>query len=187
MRGNSFASQEGFAIPPAGFGAAGALALVENHDFAAAATSFTFSGLDGDTDEVYLLAYRIIKAGAGTMQVDLRPNGVTTGQETRNAYNGTGGAGNNNSTTLRITENGSANAGDIYSGWVWIDAKSGVIRTIRASYSMALSGGGGVYFLEAAGAWSDTAANITSIDVVSTLATGIGIGSYLRLYKLQKV
>lgn len=170
----------------AGGGGGGALQLVENHDFVAVATSYTFSGLSGDSDEVYFLVFRIVKAVAVAFKVVLRPNGITTNQLTKGTIDGTGSAGIAE-TTLQITTNGSLTTGDVSYGSLWFDAKTGVRRTGRLNALHAESNGTSVYLEDAAMLWNETVTNITSIDVVCDQANGIGIGSYLRLYRLLKV
>jgi hypothetical protein len=158
--------------------------LVENKDLAAPATSLTFSGLDGDTDEVYFLKYKIIKGVAATILTTLRPNGITTNQATRGEFNGTA-VGNINTTTLEIAGNGSVATGGVETGHVWIDAKTGVRRTGRGEWVQ--SDGGTLIFIDYGFHWDETATNITSIDVVCDQANGLAAGSYFRLYKLRKV
>lgn len=167
-----------------GSGGAGALQLVENKDFGSAATSYTFSGLNGDVDEIYLLVYSIRKAVVAGHFVTVRPNGVTTGQEVRGRYDGTGGSAAWNFTDLRIVWNGSVATTDVDAGTAWIDAHTGVHRTVRAAWASGRTAE--VYSMSAVGRWTNTADNITSIAVVSDQANGIGAGSYLRLYKLLK-
>lgn len=184
MRRNSLASQSGFAIP----GPAGMLELIENHDFSGAATSFTFSGLDGDTDEVYLLLYKIVKNTASTMVTSLRPNGVTTNQLTAYSYGGLvgGGAvsGGTSVAALAIGSNGLGN-GAVEVGLVYLSAKTGTRRLGHGEWSQS-EGADNLLYLRNALHWTDTATNITSIDVVADVASGIGAGSYARLYKLLK-
>jgi hypothetical protein len=164
---------------------AGSLVLVENHDFGSAATNYTFSGLDGNTDEVYLIAYKFIKAVVAGYRVDIQPNGVTTGQETRGAYNGTAGSGTLNSTTIMLATNGTANTNDTDTGMCWFSVKTGTVRSGRTDIAQAIAAGG-IYEISFAFAWSDTGTNITSLGIVCNQASGIGAGSYVRLYKLKK-
>lgn len=169
-----------------GGGAAAILDLVESHDFAAPATSFTFSGLDGDTHELYFLVFRFIKGVAAATNIDLRPNGVITNQEMRAAYYGTAGAGTLTATAFRLSANGSAVIGWADVGHAWIDAKTGTNRTGRVNYAQA-GPTTDIYELDAALVWDEKVTNITSFDVVCDQANGIGAGSYVRLYKLNKV
>jgi len=185
VRRNSKSSQTGYAGGPIGLpaGGGGMLELVESHDFASAATSYTFSGLDGDTDEVYFAVFRIVKAVAAAITVVLKPNGITTNQVTKGTIDGTG-SGSISTSTLQIVANGSGTTGDVDHGTLPIDAKTGVIRTARLNSLEAA--GSSAYVIDAALSWNETATNITSIDVVCDQANGIAAGSYVRLYKVKK-
>lgn len=167
-------------------GGSGALELISNYDFAADGTSHTFAGLDGNTDEVYVLKFRLIKAVVANIKVVVNPNGITTNQVTKGTVDGSG-TGSISSTTLQILENGGASVDDVDTGVLWLDAKTGFYRTGRLNSLEAASGGGGTYVIDSALTWQETVTNITSLDVVCDQANGIKAGSYLRLYKLKKV
>lgn len=187
-RGNSFASREGFAVAgPSGDGgdggvALGILELVENKDFDSAGTSHTFAGLDGDEDEIYLLVFRIIKNGAPTITTTIRPNGLTTNQATQQFHRGTN-SGNTSTSTVLMAGDGGA-SGSVETGRVWIHAKTGTRRTFESLRIQTVSSD--LLLVEAFAYWNETATNITSLEVVCDQASGIGAGSYLRLYKLKK-
>lgn len=161
------------------------LDLVENKDFAVAGTSYTFNNLDGDTDEVYLLVYRIIKNVVAFAQTSLRPNGITTNQQSYDSWFGSF-SGTGNTTTLLIQSNGTAAVGGVEAGHMWIHAKTGVSRSISGLRNLWDAGGPTNLTSLIAGRWTDTTTNITSLEVVCDQANGIGAGSYLRLYKLRK-
>lgn len=164
-----------------------ALDLIENKDIAAPATSVTFAGLNGDTDEVYLLVYRLVKNTAAVMLTTLRPNGVTTNQRTTYNYSGWQGggpvSGAFNITTMEIGANGGA-SGALEFGHLWITAKTGFARMGHGHWAQ--SDGADLLSIVNAMHWTDTAANIVSLDVVADQANGIGAGSYFRLFKLKK-
>jgi len=169
-----------WAVPPSG----GALQLIEDQTLSAPATTLTFSGLDGDDDEVYLLKYKIVKGVVATVLTTLRPNGATTNQASRRTYGGTA-SGNVNTTDIAIGGNGSAATDDVEVGECWIDAKTGTKRSFHGQWSQ-INGAGptDLLWIISSSAWTDTAANITSLDVVSDQANGLGAGSYFRLYRL---
>lgn len=164
---------------------AGMLELIEAHDFAAPATSYSLAGLDGDTDDLYFLVFKIIKNTVAAMNVDIQPNGVTTNQETRARYDGTGGSGTLTAAAIRIVFNGGATADDIDFGTLWFQAKTGTDRTGFVEWLEAVAAAGGIYKLSGAFVWNENATNITSLDVVADVANGIKTGSFLRLYKLK--
>lgn len=168
-----------------GGGGSGALELIEAHDFVADATGYTFAGLNGDDDEIYVIEYRLIKATAAGTQVDVQPNGLTTDQESRGQYFGTTGPGVINSATMRLFSNGSAGVGDVEAGCAKFYAKTGTFRTMRADWTQAPAAGG-VYGISTANVWADDSTNITSLGIICSVVDGIGAGSYVRLYRVNK-
>lgn len=186
MRANTFASVSGFAKPPAtGGGGSGALELLESHDFGADATSHTFSGLDGDTDEIYVIEYKLIKATSSSTHVSVEPNGLTTDQECRGQYFGTSGSGVLNGSTMQLFSNGSAGVGDVEAGCATFFAKSGVFRTMRADWTQSPVAGG-VFGISMASVWGDDSTNITSLGLVADVSSGIKAGSYVSLYRVNR-
>ena len=188
MQSNTRVSNEGYANGALGLPGAGAgmLELVESKDFGSAATSYTFSGLDGDTDEVYVLVFRVKKAVASAMNIELQPNAATTNQVSSGHFAGPSGAsGVLNNTTLRLMEDGDATNGNISAGVAVIEAKTGILRTMRCQWTVALASPA-VYSAHFAGVWNETATNITSLVFIASQTNGIGTGSYARLYKLLK-
>lgn len=167
-------------------GGGGALELVNNQEVTGSAvTSVTLSGLDGDTDQMYVLFFRVKKAVASALNLDLQPNGVTTNQASVGRSDGTGGAGSFSATRLRIMQHGGANVGDLSAGQVFIDAKTGTFRTTRAMWSDIVSIVDFAYN-SVTGLWTDTATNITSIDCVASVANSIDVGSYFRIYRVLR-
>lgn len=163
------------------------LELIENKDFAATATSFSFTGLDGDSDEVYVLAFRIKKAVAAAMSMEIRPNGATTDMASTGHYAGPSAVNVTiNDPSMRIADDGDTTAGNLWSGFLILDAKTGMVRTGHSRMAFALVTGPAVYSVSYAVVWGETATNITSLDVVVSQTDGIDVGSYLRLYKLKK-
>lgn len=183
----AFDSQRAADVGDAGLPGAGggSLELVDDQTLSGAATSVTLSGLDGDTDEVYLLLYRIIKNVVATINTDLRPNGVTTNRTTYLDYIGSAGAGAANTTDWHIGGNGSGGTGGVEAGCLWLDAKTGARRTGCGEW--VISDGGTHQIVRFMIDWTDTAANITTLDVVCDQANGFGAGSFFRLYKVNRV
>ena len=160
----------------------GGLAIVEAKLFTSNATTYTFSGLDGDTDGAYLLQGQILNAAASTADYTIRPNGATTNQTGTLAYwTGTTPAALTG-TTLRVANITNAKQGYFS---VNISAKcnpsgqaaqryfTGTGVTDYASVSLSVIGG----------RWNEGATNITTIDFVSSQADGLGEGTLLRLYR----
>ncbi len=165
--------------------------LVEKKVIASDVTSITFSGLDGDTDEHYMLiAHETppVSAGANYL-ITMRPNGATTLQQTYHigSPSSSGGRFPSNFTDIRWRSTYQRALGIVVDSTIWISAKSGDVRIVRG-----YTGAGGVTGAPfpsglgvemTTGQWSDTVANITSFDIVASVAGGIGAGSVYCLYK----
>lgn len=165
---------------------AGHLELIENKEFASHATSYTFSGLDGDTDQMWVFFYRMVKDASGAQTTYFRPNGTTTNQRSRWYYTGSGGFVSNNTDTaggLVLSPNGgSANETD--AGFGMIHCKKDFLRSARWFYNE--SNTTDLFVVSAGWRWNETSTNITSFDLLSTATNGIGAGSYLRLYRVRR-
>ncbi len=173
-----------------GGGAGTGWELVEKKDITSDTTSITFSGLDGDTDEVYMfIMHEIPLSSAGTnYQIRMRPNGVTTQQQSFHI-------GNPSSSGLRIATNFTdlrwriqyqRAVGVVVDTTMWFNSKSGSVRNMRvytasSSTPKVFPAGSGLEM--SALSWEDTSTNITSIDIVASVAGGIGAGSTYCLYK----
>lgn len=167
-----------WATPSGGGGGAGALELIEAWEVSAAATSHTFSGLDGDADGLYLIVYRILQGAAGSVTT-CQPNGISSNQSTGGVYSGAS-AGTILTSTLQLAGNSDSEIGQC-----WFDAATGMDRTGR--FNSFEWTGGSPYLVDGRWLWLDDTTNITSLDIVASVASGIDAGSYVRLYKLKKV
>lgn len=158
----------------------------DSGELAAAATSYTISGLDGDTDVKYRLIVRGV-AGVTNSNFLMRFNNDTgtnygiqrlSGQGTNVlAARGTATAAYLN-VNLTTPANGSVNRSDTL-----IQAKSGSVRTLTIKDIGQLSGTTVDIVSVQGWSWNNTADNITSIVVLSDQASGIGIGSRFILLK----
>ncbi len=177
-----------FGEPGGGGPGSAAWELVEKKDIASAVTSITFSGLDGDTDEQYMMLYRIRTPGATTLAFTMRPNGITANQNTViRTLSSSGTAATSVFPSLRIVGGGTSIVKQ-WNGLLYFDAQTGTTarqffahNTIRISSTS--MGFGGLRSDEVVGSWDDTTTNITSLDIVCDLTNGIGIGSQFSLYK----
>ncbi len=153
--------------------------LIERKQIAGAVQNVTFSGLDGDADEVYKLIGRIIKP-AGVAAYRFRPNGLTTNQSMGVTSNGTFALfGTLDFLTAVIA------AGNIISFECLIHARETVEATgmDRQFIGKAMESGSALQVNDFGGVWGG-AGNITSLLVSSSIASGIGIGSTFELFKL---
>lgn len=150
-------------------------------------TSLTFSNLDGDTDEIYVLKYSILKATTSAFGADIQPNGNTGNQKSERKYWGPAVDTHDSFSVLRFMYNGSSTTGDVESGTMIIHAKTGKLRNMmgygqQTNPSPAIT----VYGMLVAMAWFETTTNITSLTINATVASGIDVGSKCSLYKLLR-
>lgn len=168
--------------------------LVERKTFDAPATSYTLSGLNGNTDRRYKLKTELKNNYAGTNQFFATINGDNTAAHynffEHGTYKTTGdGAGtiiNDRSpySSIRV------GWGSAQNNWGWcevvIEAFSGRNRHYSTSENSELNSTEIWKTHRGDGLWLNSADNITSITVTSTNASGIGIGSYVELWKLAQ-
>lgn len=158
----------------------GGLVLVEKKLITSAVTDVTFSGLDGNTDEVYVLKARINVAVTSTFTV--RPNGASTNLTIARLYNG----GSDTSSTEWVCTGSIANT---EVGWldITIHAKANpnsvaTRRTMNGQSGMTASSAASL-IVNLAGVWNETSTNITSLVIHGVVASSIGDGSTFALYK----
>lgn len=165
-------------------GGSGALTLVEHKLITADAQSYTFSGLDGNTDGIYKLILNILNGGS-TSFYTIQPNAITTNQFFNRSYS-------DGSTTALAT------GATLQFGF---SVTTGIVQAIIELYarnnpnSVAMQRlyhacftnytktspdtNQGIY----GGRWNETATNITSIVVTGDQADSLKSGSELFLYK----
>ncbi len=158
--------------------------VIAETTLAAAATSYTFSGLTGATDLEYHLISRIITNYAGALSIDVRLNndgGANYGYQLFYAA-GTGYAASAavNDTGIYIGGGNAVNQLSFGDTLIW--AKSGYVRTARVFNS-------DMGTAETVGEldiwqyqWNNTTDEITSLVVVASQANGLGIGTHLELW-----
>lgn len=164
--------------------------LVEKKEITGDVTSVTFSGLDGDTDEVYKLFGKIIIDG-GTFDIDLEPNNLTASQSGvlwRAASNGTTLA--SSLSRLMLVRADSISAGqEELSFEATLFARKTVNSVVqdRTFHSIARSKFGSNEAVQTmACKWADTSTNITSLVINAGEASGIRDGSTIALYKMRQ-
>ena len=160
--------------------------LVEEAVLTSAVQSYTFSNLDGDSDEEYLLDFRIRSQHDYTANYILRFNGDEGGnydwQRLMSHSSTTESYGYSSDSGIRIVRqmDGPAN---ILFGQALIFAKSGYLRTVMAHSECYWATGGNIWIFYYGGNWRNTEDNITSITLRSTSSVGLGVDTILRLYK----
>lgn len=154
--------------------------LIERIDVTANTTTVTFSGLNGDVDKLYKCIYTYIANGGGSHEVQVRPNGITANQSTRQIDLGS-------SYITAVTNRfNMANGGDgvnmsgIFHLWAHKlgPGATPIKRDFLANWTIATQA-----FITT-GQWNDTSTNITSLEITDSVASGIGIGSNFALYKI---
>ncbi len=158
--------------------------LISDVLLASAATSYTFSNLDGNTDEEYMIVAQIINGYNGALGYSLTINndtGANYGTQYLSGINTTAAAARNTSASSISFGNGDA-LGDFNLTKTIIYAKSGYVRTLLTKFTWgATTTIGGVQFW--GGSWNNTADNITRLDIIASQANGLGIGTHLFLFK----
>jgi len=165
---------------------AGEFQKIYQNTLAAAATSVTIPGLDGNTDVLYEVRARVVNGYNGTMGCGSKLNNDT-------AYGGQLLYGTNTTVgALRgalsmITDFQSSGAlGSAYQFQTLVYAKSGYVRTaIHESVNgIATTTVDNINITGVS--WNNTADNITSIVVLSDIASGLGIGTHIELWSLRR-
>jgi len=157
--------------------------LIYETDVTSATTSVNVTGLNGDVDLEYQIKCRFI-TGAAAPYILVQPNGDST-------------AGNYISrgvwTTNNATTNGDVNnyggiligygttANQTSQSFSYFYAKTGLIRHLNNTITLngdASNLAAGTY----SGTWLNSASNITSIKITSSVASGIGAGSHIEVW-----
>jgi hypothetical protein len=159
------------------------LELIETKRIAASVGSVTFTGLNGNSDEQYILSGRIKNGQAGASFVTLRPNGIVAAQSTEKVTGIAGAVAAANVADFRVAEPQS-----LFTSWIFckIAAKTGLPRYLFSTETQQRAAATASLFTFA-GLWNDVTTNITSLGVFSSLALGLGAGTELTLYRLARV
>ena len=153
--------------------------LVEKKTIAPGGTSCTFSNLDGDSDEQYLIDFELYFPDATDSIINIAPNGVATNQKSGIYGNWSGSVSQSNYAYWWFTGNGWKKIG--YSqGQHIIRAKTGRIRSYKGYDTWTASDLSAWLLQEVAGWWNNLVDNITSLVIT------VGAGSFsgtIALYK----
>jgi hypothetical protein len=160
----------------------GPLEHLETIDVSVAVQDVTFSNLDSDSDEHYVLYSYIQGDGGATIDIDIRPNAVTTNQ------------GGTKFFAKDATVSGS-DAGAVIplittvENYAWMETHIQCIAasSVRNFYSHGTAGTGGAEnaTVQASGGLWDGSTNITSLNIHHDLGADIGAGSRFSLYRLR--
>jgi len=164
---------------------AGVYQLVEEKILTEAATSVTFSNLNGDVDQEYRIIGRFVNGYNGGENLRIQPNndtGANYGYQNISGINTTIAAARDSGLVSHNIARCEA-LNDLSLSDTIIYAKSGYVRTFLSKYCSGISGTtvNGIYL--SGGSWNNTANNITSLVISASQANGLGIGTHLFLFK----
>lgn len=155
--------------------------LVERWEPSEAATSHTFTGLNGNIDRQYKIKASIINASSSAGSLLLQINDDTNAANYKNWRNysqiAVSGAG------FHISYHEA-----VCTLWANMDiqAKSGIYRSSITNGSRLISNGSDGSGDQSNSFWLNTTDEITSLTIYSNAANGIGVGSTVELWKLAQ-
>lgn len=155
----------------------------DSGELAAAATSITITGLNGDVDGEYELIYRLVNGYAGGLGVTIRPNndsGSSYGNQLLYGVNTDKYAARQTNTSINESIDG---ASQITFGTFKIQAKSGQQRTFIGKCARGIATTTVSVVMLRGDTWTNTADNLTSLVITADQANGLGIGSRVILLK----
>lgn len=165
----------------------GTFNLISETDITATTGRVEISGLDGNTDEIYILYMRMVNDIATSSAFTLFFNGDSA---TNYGYQYFAGTDTTTSAARGTTQTGIP-IGEISNDTAttqlcytesWIYAKSGYERTLLSSQNRRASGTYVAQTMELAGIWNDTSSTISSIQITASTSTAIGVGSNIQLW-----
>lgn len=169
---------------------AAGLILVEKKLITGDVTSVSFTGLDGDTDEVYKLFGRIVMSTTANFY-SLQPNGISANQDEQSVQDyGTGGGSATTTRLLLARSQSSSGVLVTFESTFWAKKNPNAVavnRALQSQYSFFTATGPeteGPGIAESL--WDDDTTNVTSLDVVSANASDIRDGSTIALYKMRQ-
>jgi hypothetical protein len=151
-----------------------------------AATSLTISGLTGDTAKEYKLETRIVNGYNGTANYSCRLNadGATNygDQQFYNSDATTVAAVRSTATSHILLGNNGA-LSSLNQSTTIIQAKSGYVRTAITEWTGGISNTTVTHTRMVGTSWNNTADEITSLVILADQTDGLGVGSYICLWK----
>ena len=155
----------------------------DSGELGSAQTSITISGLDGNTDEEYMLICRSILVDTHNLYIN-NDSATNYGFQRVTGQSATTAANRNTATTARLGGGTSGGGNRITLSKTLIYAKSGYIRTLITEMAEDITGTTIDQVSLYGQSWNNTIDNITSL-VIYAGANGLGIGS--RFILLKKV
>jgi len=150
-----------------------------------AATSKTINNLDGNTAGQYLFKCRIRNGYAGGVAFNLRLNGDSGTNYDRNQIYGDGASAlassGTGTTAISIGSGTALNQQSLQKGYLY--AKSGYARQCVNEFIDRASWGVIGRIFISGWWWNNTADNITSLVIIASQTNGLGVGTYIGLFK----
>ena len=166
------------------------MVLIENREIATDTTDTTFTGLDGDVDQVYRIIGKWKRStGGGTVDLRIQPNAIATNQET--TFHTLTSASSSQGTTdaLLLASNVAIEEHAFFDMLFWANR---TIQTVAWPRFMRVNGmraepgqSAAITGFETWGFWDETATKITSLKLLTTVASEIRKGSAFSLYRLK--
>lgn len=153
------------------------LELIESKTAGSDVTTLSFTDIFGDRDEIYRLIGRAQTPATPATRFDLQPNGISATQAFFDVTDGATG------TTMKLCELVSG-LGQVFFDAI-IHAKSGKDR-IMISHWSELQAAGVIVGDTTMSRWLDSSTVITSLDIVSAVASGIDSLSEFSLYRVRE-
>jgi hypothetical protein len=165
--------------------------MIASTDIGSAVTSYTFSGLSGDSDGEYQIVGRFVAGSSSSTSYYVLPNADTTTADYGYVYvvgsGTTAGAGNASSFGgLQIAYTNSA-IGHLATASGLLYAKSGLVRTMISTQGDDTTGttNGSIQIWSTS--WNNTASQITSLEILAGNTNGLGVGTHLELWTKRTV
>lgn len=162
--------------------------LVEKKLVTSDVQDLTFSGLNGDTDEIYRLIGRIISGASAPENFTLRPNNISTNQDSINIEQTSSIITRSSTTDLALSRVRSTGILQTFDAIFWAKKNPNSIATNRTLQAQWASYGatGPLTVGHSTGLWDEDTTNITSLVVHGPGAGDIKDGSTVALYKLRQ-
>lgn len=159
--------------------------LIEKKLVTADVTDVDFTGLDGDTDEIYRILGRIVVVGLE--DITLQPNNITTNQASR--FLQSGGSGTSADLLLANSEDGFDRL-RTFDATFWAKKNPNGVAVNRVLHSFYTILAAATTQANSPGfngaVWNETTTNVTSLRIHAATASGIKNGSTIALYKLRQ-
>ena len=157
---------------------------IYSNTITSATSSFSITGLEGNTDEVYKLITRIVNdESTPTYKMYFTSDTTNTnyGRQQLQPLSGSVAA----ASSIYLFMGYATATGQISHNEIFIYAKSGYVRTCLINIVGQLSGTT-IPRLHLAGVtWNNTSSEFTSMDLTCNTAGGFGVGTVIELYRLN--